>query len=388
MAPKPPIRIKDAPRGLRQRQRADGTWRVWWEPWTEARAAGYKAVDLDPGRPTWSIGIARKQAQDAARTLAGGGKMTRGSARTMSALIDNYQRSAAFRDLAPKTQADYRARMKVIGAKWGADPVTGFTKPVMRTWYETLLDKSGEWQAVALMRIMSLLFSHAELRGWRAEDSNPCRRLKMATPKPRSRSGTWAELDALLQAARDLAWPNMECAIAMAAMQGQRQTDIRTARADGFRQVQRGRKSLLVWILERSKRDNLGTMPVHDEVAPLIRARLMRNEPHPSGLLLVDDVTGQPWSEATFQARWRRVRAAAAKTHPSLMTLQFRDLRRTFGVFARAGGATVDDVGNVLGNSVAVDPTLEETYLPASFETTARAVAAVKRPKVSQKKTG
>lgn len=386
MATKPPIPPRDAPAGLRQRRRAGGDWRVWWEPSAAAREKGFRPVELDAGRPTWSVNEARKLARDVTRALTGNA-VPRAGLRTMSALIQDYQASPAFRKLAAKTQADYRARMRVIARKWGGDPVTGFTKPVMRTWYETLLDASGEWQAVAMLRIMSLLFSYAELKGWRPEDSNPCRRLKMQTPDPRSRAADWAEIDALLAAARDLGWPAMECAIALALYQGQRQTDIRGARKEGFRQIVRGRKPELVWVLQRSKRGNLGTIPVHPEAAPLVRAQLMRGE-HPTGPLLVDDVTGQPWTEDLFGDRFAAVRAAAAKKHPSLKTLQFRDLRRTFGVFARAGGATVDDVGNVLGNSVAVDPTLEETYLPPTYDTTARAVAAVKRPKARKAKEG
>ena len=65
---------------------------------------------------------------------------------------------------------------------------------------------------------------------------------------------------------------------------------------------------------------------------------------------------------------------------PGVRTLQFRDLRRTFGVWARAGGAIKEDVADVLGNTADTDPELGEVYMPPQFTTASRAVMAVKRP--------
>ena len=60
--------------------------------------------------------------------------------------------------------------------------------------------------------------------------------------------------------------------------------------------------------------------------------------------------------------------------------------RRTFGVWARAGGGSREDVGDVLGNSAAMDPQLGETYMPPSFHTAARAVASIQRPSEQSRK--
>jgi integrase len=128
-------------------------------------------------------------------------------------------------------------------------------------------------------------------------------------------------------------------------------------------------------------------VPVHPIAAPRIRALIAAARPGQT-VLLVDEASGQPYSEGLFQDRWAAVRARAAKTHPSVASLQFRDLRRSFGVWARAGGAGRDDVGNVLGNSASVDPRLNETYMPPSFDTASRAVAAVRRPDDKERKAG
>jgi len=78
------------------------------------------------------------------------------------------------------------------------------------------------------------------------------------------------------------------------------------------------------------------------------------------------------------------IRTHAAKAVPSLTAtgnvLQFRNLRRTFGTWARAGGASKGDVGDVLGNSAVTDPQLGEIYMPPSFHTAARAVFSFQRP--------
>lgn len=58
-------------------------------------------------------------------------------------------------------------------------------------------------------------------------------------------------------------------------------------------------------------------------------------------------------------------------------------------MLSRAGGATKDDTGDVLGNSAAVNPRLGETYMPAQLETASRAVMAIKRPaKAKGRKAG
>lgn len=368
-----------APR-VRQRQRADGSWRVWWEPETEVKALGFSTVELDAGKVTWSQRQAAKLNADVDRARATGGRVPQLGARTMDALIAEYQRSDLFTRLAPKTQADYRARMRLIGAKWGPDLVTSFSKPVLRTWYETLQAKSGQHQAVAMLRSASILFSFAELRGWRAEGTNPCLRLKMQMPQGRSRASSWAEYDALIAAAHKLGQPAMAVAIALSGLHGQRQTDVRLARIDGFQDATVDGQPRLIWLLTRQKRGTRGAVPIHPDAEPAVRALIATARPDQVHLLL-DAATGAVLSEDLFQSRWQSIRLEAAKAVPSVASLQFRDLRRSFGIWARAGGATVDDVGNVLGNSAASDPQLEEIYMPPSLETTARAVASVQRPK-------
>jgi len=151
-----------------------------------------------------------------------------------------------------------------------------------------------------------------------------------------------------MNAAKELGFNAMACAIALATLQAQRQTDLITAAIDSFRTVQLpdSDQPVLVWELIRSKRDNYGVMPIHPEAQPYLKMQLA-DAREGQICLLVDEATGAPYSGDLFRKRWAAIRARAAKTTPAITSLQFRDLRRTFGVWARAGGGSREDVGDV-----------------------------------------
>jgi integrase len=302
-------------------------------------------------------------------------------------VAQDYLSSRYFTGLAVKTQAEYRKLIPAVLAKWGEDPVAALTKPMAARWYEDLLATGKPRMAQALLRMASILFAHAEVRGWRAESSNPCAKLRMATPAPRARVVTWAEYDALLDAAQAQALPSMGAAITLSYLAGQRETDVYQARRGDFTLTDMaiGGVTVQVWVwsLVRSKRKTTGSITLHDEAAPVIAAILARPAPA-DAFLLVEERVGRPYDEHLFAKRWAEVRARAAEACPSILAqgdaLQFRDLRRSFGAHARRAGASREDVGGVLGNSAATDPRLERTYMPPDLVTTHRAVQAVQRP--------
>lgn len=370
------------PVGLRLRERADGTLRCWWEPNAAARKAGFtKSVELDAERMTWSHREAERLNREVAAVQAGKPLPARGATgRTIEDLIETYMRSRRFAGLAEATKADYRGKFSLIRKKWGSRLVADFSKPVVNAWYETLIEHAGAHQALSLVRGLSLLFSHAEIIGWRPEGSNPCARLGLKTPPPRKRVLTWAEIDALVAAAEGLGFHAMATAILLSVLEGQRQADVIAARRDAFDfvTVPGDEAPSWVWSFTRSKRGNEGVLPVHPDLVERIAAA--RTRPAPGDALLVDDVTGRAFSASLFRHRFAAVREAAAKAVPSVDDVQFRDLRRTFGALARAAGASREDVGDVLGNSAATDPRLGETYMPPSYHTSRRAVLSIRRP--------
>lgn len=389
--------------GLRQRALAGGKWRVWWEPTTNERKAGAKPVELDPDRPSWSI----RQAKDLKAQASGKAprrRPTDSTGRTVTALVDAYLRSSKFRKLAAATQAGYKVDFRRIEARWGQTMARRVTRPDVYAWYEQVQADTPTY-ATALVRALSVLMSHAELIGWRDPNTNPCFRLSLSGADRRKRFATWPEFDALIASAQLLGLNNMAAAIALAVFAAQRQKDVIEARTGAFlaARIPGQDDPVLIWNLVRSKRGNAGSIPLHPEATKLVQPCMAGRGP--SDRLLTDDRTGQPFTRTVFANRWEEIRTRAAQgpsqadlhahykgtapiadaalhAQPQLLTdpLQFRDLRRTFGVWARGGGAGRDDIGDVLGNMAGTDAVLGEIYMPAQLVTSLRAVQAITRP--------
>lgn len=385
--------VKDAPSRLRQRQRMDGTWRVWWEPKAAERKLGFAPVDLDATAPVRAAREARalNDQVDAAR-ITGKAPAAKRAGHIVDDVIGDYQRSVHFAGLRPATQRTYREKLALIARKWGDVPVRDFDKPTINTWYETLYRGSGPTQAHRLIAMMSILMGHAEKRGWREANSNPCLRLGMRTTPPRSRAADFDQLDALLAAADACGLPGVGMAAALSMLQGQRQADVLAAKRGDFRQVvvtfpgSTKPETVWIWDLLRAKRNTAGHLMLHTEVLPRVLASLAMPGV-PDATLITDARVGRPYDRDLFGKRWAEVRAAAIDAGCTALLdatgrpLQFRDLRRTFSVTARAAGASDNDTGDVLGNSAAMNPQLRQTYMPPQFFTAARAVALVARPK-------
>ena len=261
--------VRNPPARLRQRQRANGSWRIWWEPETPLRELGFEAVDLDASRLTWSVREAGRlnALVDQAKGAPDRAAPARGArGRTVKALITAYFASPLVDKLSASTLRGYRAHAGIIEDRWGSSLVVDFDKGILREWYETLYRTRGAWMALKILRSFSVLLSYAELRSWRSD--NPCLRLKLQVPKGRSRVADWAELDALLVAAEQERLPSMQLAIAIAVFQGQRQADIIAAERAAFADA--------AWKFRRQKRGNAGGMRLHPEVAPLLEAMLAR----------------------------------------------------------------------------------------------------------------
>lgn len=385
--------MKNRPKipNLRTRRRANGTLRVWWEPNDTARASGFTSVELDPDRMTWSEREAHRLNKQVKK---GTPERTPSSAsRTVAALIENYKGSRHFTGLAEGSKPGYRGNLNIIEQKWGHFPVREFDKPTVSTWYEANLDERGTTAAIALHRMLSILFNHAERLGWRPENSNPCTKVGAIVPKGRDRVASWAETDALIAAADELGLHAAGLAISLAVYQGQRQADILKMPLGGISEQRlidpttQAEFTSCVWTLTRQKRGTDGAMLIHPECLAPLQAQTARLNDDATHLIL-DEATGKPYDMYLFGKRFRAIRDHAAQSVPSLNkpTLQFRDLRRTFGNRARAGGASKSDVGDVLGNSAATNTQLQQIYMSPQFWTASRAIMGVQRPQDQEDK--
>lgn len=393
--PTPAADLDEAP-GLRKRTRADGSIRWWWEPTAAQRRAGLSNVELDASKPGYSVRRARELSRAAQKKTHATPDAVTVRAGSVSALILDYRQSLKFSKLAASTQAGYIVNFRVIEDKWGPQPLAKIDGAMMELWYEALYRSKGKFRARGILSSMSVIMQHAERRRLRPRGSNPCRDLEMEKPKGRSRVGTWDELNACLAAARQLSrqgepWArHIRCALMLVIFGGQRQLDIHRATPQAFSLQmfpQPGNlpaRKLWIWSLTRSKRNNAGHIPISAEAVPILRTQLRAAMTGP-GPLIWDAGTGLPFTKDSFFKRWSAVRALAAETCPSVKTLQWRDLRRTFGHLARMGGAGKDDVADVLGNTADVNPELAAVYMAPQLATTLRAVDAVTRPQPKAK---
>lgn len=371
-APRKPI--PNPPARLRQRALAGGKWRLWWEPESAIRAMGFAPVDLDAARPTWSVRQAETLNAQVAQARAGApAPQPVARRRTVAMLVAAFVASPGWAALKPATQADYAGAHRLILRRWGDTPLAEIDKAALVAWYEQLHAQAGAHQAQALLRKFSVLLTDAERRGWIGQ--NPALRLGLVTPPPRPRLASPAECAALLASAQTpgalpelggRAATSMAAAIALSLYLGQRETDVIAARAADIGPDE--------WRLVRSKRGNAGVIAMHPDAWPLIEAA-RTGAPE----LLIYEGTGKPYSADLFRRVFARVRDHAAQSLPSVATLQFRDLRRTFASLARDHGASERDVADALGNTAGTDPRLSQTYMPSSASGAARAVAAIPR---------
>lgn len=370
--------VLDPRNGLRQRQRADGTWRVWWEPTGGEAAAGAVAVDLSDLAP----GDAQRKAdQLKARAQGKAGSTPAPRQGTVDSVIADYRASRFWAGLQASTQRSYAADLRAVSAKWGPVVARAITTPEVDRWYDALLAEKGRFRARALHRMLSIVMAHAKRRG--LADANPCADIKTLMPPKRQRRGTMAELAALLTAARSLRLRSVRAALMLVIYGGgQRQADLLKARPADFTRMplqlvgMSAPRPFLVWQVTRQKRGNEGALVINPAAAPVLRLQLRLAAAR--GLpLIFDEGTGAAYSPRLFWKRWEAVRALAAVAQPSVATLQWRDLRRTFANLARAGGASIDDVGDAIGNTAAKDEGLRQVYMAAQLETSARATLAV-----------
>ncbi|MES2667422.1 MAG: hypothetical protein V4712_15090 [Pseudomonadota bacterium] len=393
--PTPANALDEAP-GLRKRIRADGTLRWWWEPTAAQRRTGCVNVELDATKPGLAVRRARELSRAAQKKTHATPDAVTVRAGSVAALILDYRQSLKFSQLAATTQAAYDVNLRVIEAKWGPQPLAKIDGAMMDLWYEALYRAKGTFRARAILSAMSVIMRHAERRRLRPRGTNPCRDLDMEKPKGRSRVGTWDELNACLAAARqlsrqgDAAARHIRCALMLVIFGGQRQLDIHRAKPAAFslqlfpQPGNTAPRKLWIWSLTRSKRNNAGHIPIASHAVPVLRAQLRLAATGP-GPLIWDATTGLPFTKESFYRRWSAVRSLAAVTCPSVTSLQWRDLRRTFGHLARMGGAGKDDVADVLGNTADVNPELAVVYMAPQLATTLRAVDAVTRPGPKEK---
>ena len=218
--------------------------------------------------------------------------------------------------------------------------VASITERDVQRWFSSLRAKPAAADRSA--PIVSLIFTEAELLGYRPEESNPCRGLRRYRPKGRERFLTDDELRRL---GASLAGSQGKHAEAVAALRlllltGCRCDEILSLRWRDYRDgnlfladSKTGPRT--VWLSRPARR-------VLDALAR--RGRFVFPGSGP----------GKPRTDTWLWYHWKRVR-----TQADLADVRLHDLRHTYATLALRNGANVLTIGRLLGHA---DPTTTLKY--------------------------
>jgi len=281
--------------------------------------------------------------------------------------------------LAPRTQKLYRGYLNEMRTRYGDLPFRRFGPEaieVIKAEFATQPRKAN--QILALFRI---LLGYAVKLRWMRD--NPALRPEMLATK--SRIEVWSRDECAAFAAD--ASPALRLALMLLIYTAQRPGDVLEMTTARIME----RDDRLYILLRQQKTDELLAVPLHADLAPMVRERMatrvtyhLKTEGRAveiESLLLVPSPTGLPWAYRNFARAWD-ARRADAKVEGK----QRRDLRRTAVVRLAEAGATVPQIASVTGWSIDYCQAIVDVYLPRRTEVALTAIELwEKAPQVDSK---
>jgi integrase len=254
-------------------------------------------------------------------------------------VLDRFEESTEFADLAERTRKDYRRLLIVIEREFGDFPIAALedrrTRGEFLAWREHLGVKSRR-QADYAFAVLARTLSWAYNRG--LVPLNPCERPGRLYKASRSEN-VWTAVD---EQAFYAAAPQHLClALTLALWTGQRQGDLlhlKWAAFDGQTIRLRQRKTKVAI-----------AVPIG---APLKEAlEQTRNRYRTEGKALPETILaterGTQWTESGFRASWRKACIKAG-----ISGLTFHDLRGTAVTRLAIAGATVPEIAAITGHNL------------------------------------
>lgn len=235
---------------------------------------------------------------------------------------------------APKTQREYEAALDRLDDAFG-DAMLSQIKPQHVREY---LDKrSAKVAANREIAVLSLVFNWARERGI-TDRPNPCAGVR----KNREDGRDIYVTDEQYKALWDMAAPELQDALDLARLTGQRPADIRKMRRDDIRDGH-------LWVSQNKTGAKVG-IEIVGELAGVISRIMSRPRAATSSSYLVQTDTGQPLSQTMMRDRFDAAREKSGQTW------QFRDLRPK----AATDMGDVRDAQHLLGH--ASESTTAEIY--------------------------
>lgn len=222
-------------------------------------------------------------------------------------------------ELAPKTRTGYESSLRRLLPVFGACLLEEVTPPDVKAW---LRARSAPVSANRDKACLSAIYTFALSEGW--VSSNPCQAVTRRTERPRRRTATRTERQALSAAATPLWRALLDAAFAM----GARPSELRLLRradllADGIRlhRPKTGTESLVEWT--PGLRDAIDRAIAAGNEMAAARAK-RRGAVELSVYVFPSSQRGQPYTVSGMSHAFRRLCRDAG-----IEGLQFRDARRT-----------------------------------------------------------
>jgi integrase len=263
-------------------------------------------------------------------------------------LLAGYQASQDFKNLAPRTRADYIKLIKVIETEFGDFPIAYMadrrTKGIFLAWRDRLAERSPR-QADYAFTVLARVLSWSLKRG--LIDANPCEKPGRIYRGTRIEK-VWTDDDErafLLIAQRQFHLP-----LQIALWTGQRQGDIL---ALTWRQYD-GEKIRL----QQGKTGARVAIPVGQQLAAILDKLKADRGAGPFDRICLNS-RGEPWTEAGFSSAFGKQSDLAG-----VVGLTFHDTRGTAVTRLMVAGATVPETATFTGHSLRdVSTILDAHYL-------------------------
>ncbi|MFN7010078.1 MAG: tyrosine-type recombinase/integrase [Allorhizobium sp.] len=363
-----------------------------FEPSPTLRQRGYSGHDLktpdgewmrEHEARLWSADFARKleaeareQKRKRGRPKAPTGLPVARRSTSVGDLLEDWlhvQHNPSIADLRPNTVRYYRQQLTVLETHapdiWSA-AAEALDKPVCIGLYDKLRSKIGLNTAVATLRVLGIGLQWGMDRGRLPSMTvNPAHKLKMKTPAPRIRAGTPEEVAHLVATADAFGRPEIGDMVTLAIWSGQRQADRLALSYSG-----RGTGRL---IFRQEKTRAIVSVPEAPELASRLDAALERRRRAEviSPYVILDERRWLPFQPDYYRHMFDDIRAAAAKTMPSLKTLRDQDLRDTAVTWLARAECTIPEICSITGHSFVTANTIMKHYLAMHPEMADNAMA-------------
>lgn len=264
---------------------------------------------------------------------------------TLARILESYENSSKFtQQLAPRSQREYTAKLRLIANKWGDLPLSALTDPAIKSdlhdWREELAQKSLR-QADYTIQVMSAALSWA-LRYGKVE-ANPLLGFERLYAGTRIESVWPVEAEQKFLAANP---PHMCFAEFMGVWTGQRQGDLLELTWFNYD----GRYLRLMPNKTKRRERRRGTpvvIPVMEPLKAALDGRRRAYEAVPTihNTILVTS-EGRKWTQNGFQSSWRK-----AMKRAGIEGLTFNDLRGTAVTRLAMAGCSVPEICAITGHS-------------------------------------